>query len=57
MINEAELNAIKGLMHYLNEKDGSAVDLAFDVDVVDSNGETLCRIRRCDTEYQVIFGS
>ena len=54
MMNEAELNAIKGLMHYLNDKDHA--DLAFDVDVVDSNGDVLCRLKMCDTEYQMIFG-
>ncbi len=56
MLNENEINAVKGLMHYLNTQfDG---DLAADVSVIDSNGETLCRIKRVDdTEYQFLPGS
>jgi len=40
MLNEAELNQIKGLLHYLNaisEEDARA----FDVNVIASNGECL----------------
>jgi hypothetical protein len=59
MINEKELNAIKGVMHYLNStlESDSAADLAFDVNVIDSNGDTIVRIERVgDFEYQLLFG-
>jgi hypothetical protein len=57
MINEAELNAIKGLVHYLNYSDGSESDLAFDVSIIDPNGETLARIeRQAAQDYQLLFG-
>lgn len=58
MINEAELNSIKGLLHYLNEQDSGDTDLAFDVAVIDSNGDTLARIeRQGEKDYQLLFGA
>lgn len=45
-------------MNYLNEADGQrATDLAFDVKVIDSNGDCLARVeRQGDHEYQLIPG-
>lgn len=57
MINEAELNAIKGLMHYLNDKLSDSADLSFDVKAIDSNGDVLVRLERIDNEYQLLFGA
>lgn len=58
MINESEINAIKGLMHYLNGNLGSdKSDLSFDVTIIDSNGETVGRVENVGgDEYQLLFG-
>lgn len=58
MINESEINAIKGLIHYLNTNgERHSHDLSFDVKVIDPNGETLARIESVGGgEYQLLFG-
>jgi hypothetical protein len=59
MINEKELNAIKGLLHYLNTTLAveRSANLSFDVKVIDTNGETVARIENYGgDEYQLLFG-
>ena len=58
MLNESELNTIKGVLHYLNSQDEDDADLAFDVAIIDSNGDTIARIERQGLkDYQLLFGS
>jgi hypothetical protein len=53
-LTEQDLNAIKGLLYYLNHNMSSA-DLAADVSLIDSNGETVGRIEMQDGAY--VFSS
>lgn len=70
MLNEAELNALKGLMHYLNAAPSKPVTrsegqpaatvahagLSFDVNIVDSNGDVLGMIKHEGNEYNFYPG-
>lgn len=40
-LSEGDLNAVKGLMHYLNTNMMPAVAVGIDVTMTDSNGESL----------------
>lgn len=40
-ISEAELNVVKGLLHYLNENVAPIEGVAFEGRLIDTNGESL----------------
>lgn len=50
MLTEKELNALQGLMHYLNSS--AHAELAFDINVADSNGDVLGMLTLSDGEYR-----
>jgi hypothetical protein len=50
-IAEAELNAIKGLMHYLNQPNAADDSMTFEVRMIDANGDSLGSIKRGEAEY------
>lgn len=55
MMNLDEMNAVKGLMHYLEKSAPKELDIDFDVTIGDSNGDCLGRIVRVDgAAYQFL---
>jgi hypothetical protein len=57
MLNDNDLNKLKGLLHYLNEQDNRAQsDLTFDVTIVDSNGDNVGKVEPFgESDYQFVY--
>lgn len=53
-LNEAELNMVKGLLHYLNDSFGGN-SLAADVEFTDSNGDILGRVEYVSEAEEYVF--